>query len=285
MGLLLGLALGVGAVLVMVALTDEPAERTPRRPRRDRLAEAIAEAGLEGVSPRGLVLTSVGLGVLVGLSFFVLTVTWSVSLAFGLIAAGLPWALIRQRAHKRRAELREVWPDVVDNLASAIRAGMSLPDALSQLGDRGPESLRRPFARFGDDYRTTGRFTESLDNLKARLADPTGDRIVESLRVAREVGGSDLGRLLRTLSAFLRDDLRVRSELETRQGWVANAAKLAVAGPWILLVLLSFRSTSIQAYQEPAGVMVLAFGAAVSVVAYRVMVRMGRLPEDERVLR
>jgi tight adherence protein B len=79
--------------------------------------------------------------------------------------------------------------------------------------------------------------------------------------------------------------MRVRSELETRQGWVANAAKLAVAGPWMLLALLSFRSTSIQAYQQPAGVLVLVVGAGVSVVAYRVMVRMGRLPEDERVLR
>jgi tight adherence protein B len=98
------------------------------------------------------------------------------------------------------------------------------------------------------------------------------------------VGGSDLGRLLRTLSAFLRDELRVRTELETRQGWVANAAKLAVAGPWILLALLSFRSASIQAYQQPSGIAVLLVGAAVSVVAYRVMVRLGRLPEDERVL-
>ena len=54
---------------------------------------------------------------------------------------------------------------------------------------------------------------------------------------------------------------------------------------WILLALLSFRSTSIQAYQQPAGVAVLVAGAAVSVIAYRVMVAMGRLPEDERVLR
>jgi hypothetical protein len=44
------------------------------------------------------------------------------------------------------------------------------------------------------DSRSTGRFNEGLDLLKERLADPTGDRICESLRVAREVGGSDLGR-------------------------------------------------------------------------------------------
>jgi tight adherence protein B len=283
MGVLLGIALGVGGLLVLLALTDDSEATTPRR--RSRLGQLTAEAGLEGVSPRGVVLTSVGAAALVGVSFYVLTETWSVAAAFGLIAAAAPTVLLRQRAHRRRAELREVWPDVVDNLASAVRAGMSLPDALAQLGERGPEPLRGPFTRFADDYRTTGRFAESLDALKQRLADPTGDRIVESLRIAREVGGTDLGRLLRTLSAFLRDELRVRGELETRQGWVANAAKLAVAGPWILLALLSLRSTSIQAYQQPAGVVVLVVGAVVSVVAYRVMVAMGRLPEDERVLR
>lgn len=283
MGLLLGLVLGVGALLVLLALTDD--ETAPvRRERRHRLADSIAEAGLEGVSPRGVVLTSLGLAVLVGVSFLVLTQTAPIAAAFAVIAGAVPTVLLRQRAYRRRAELREVWPDVVDNLASAVRAGMSLPDALAQLGVRGPEPLRVPFTRFAEDYRMTGRFGESLDALKGRLADPTGDRIVESLRIAREVGGSDLGRLLRTLSAFLRDELRARSELETRQGWVVNAAKLAVAGPWILLVLLSFRSTSIQAYQQPAGIAVLVVGAVVSVVAYRLMVAMGRLPEDERVL-
>jgi tight adherence protein B len=68
------------------------------------------------------------------------------------------------------------------------------------MGTRGPAELRAPFARFGEDYRATGRFYDSLDRLKTALADPVGDRIVESLRMARQVGGSDLGRLLRTLS-------------------------------------------------------------------------------------
>lgn len=283
MGLLVGLAFGIGAALLMLALTRTPTRRSERA-RASRLAGQIAEAGLEGVSPRGVVVTAVGLGLLVAASFHVLTATWPVSLAFGGIAAALPFVLLRQRALRRRAELREVWPDVVDNLASAVRAGMSLPDALAQLGARGPDSVRRPFARFAEDYRATGRFADCLDALKERLADPTGDRIVESLRIAREVGGSDLGRVLRTLSGFLRDELRVRSELETRQGWVTNAARLAVAGPWILLALLSLRTTSIQAYQQPAGIVVLLVGAAVSAAAYRVMVRLGRLPEDQRVL-
>jgi tight adherence protein B len=196
-----------------------------------------------------------------------------------------PVAAVRYRRRKRREELRELWPEVVDNLASGVRAGLSLPEALTQVSVRGPETLRRPFARFGEDYRATGRFGKSLDTLKGALADPVGDRVCESLRMAREVGGSDLGRLLRTLSTFLREDARTRAELETRQSWTVNAARLAVAAPWILLALLSLRPESVAAYNSRTGALVLAAGGALCLVAYRVMLRMGRLPEEERVLR
>jgi tight adherence protein B len=209
----------------------------------------------------------------------------AIALAFGLIASSAPFGLVRYRQRQRRAELRDLWPEVVDNLASGVRAGLSLPEALTQVGVRGPEELRRPFARFGEDYRATGRFYESLDRLKAGLADPVGDRIVESLRMARDVGGTDLGRLLRTLSAFLREDARTRAELETRQGWTVNAARLAVAAPWIILALLSLRPEAVDAYNTPQGLVVLAIGGGVCLLAYRVMVRIGRLPHEERVLR
>jgi tight adherence protein B len=175
--------------------------------------------------------------------------------------------------------------EAVDNLASGVRAGLSLPEALTQLGVRGPEQLRTPFRRFGEDYRATGRFGDSLDALKAALADPVGDRVVEALRMAREVGGTDLGRLLRTLSTFLREDARTRSELETRQGWTVNAARLALAAPWILLLLLSTQPDAVAAYDTSAGAVVLLAGGGTSLVAYRTMLRIARLPTERRVLR
>ena len=174
------------------------------------------------------------------------------------------WLLVRHRRAQRAVELREVWPEAVDNLASAVRAGLSLPEALTQLGARGPEQLRSAFRRFGEDYRATGRFAESLDRLKDNLADPVGDRVVEALRLAREVGGTDLGRLLRTLSAFLREDARTRAELQTRQGWTVNAARLALAAPWALLLLLSTRPEAVAAYDSAAGALVLLVGGGTS---------------------
>ena len=49
-------------------------------------------------------------------------------------AAYLPVAVVAGRARRRQREFAEVWPEAVDNLASAVRAGMSLPDALAGAG-------------------------------------------------------------------------------------------------------------------------------------------------------
>ncbi len=284
---LVGLLVGVGLFCVWWSFWPvEESLPSGRRPgMRDRLQDEITQAGYTSVSPSNVVTACVVGGVLVFTLMSASTRVVPVALCFGAMAAYAPLALVRMRARSRRAHLRDLWPDAVDNITSAVRAGLALPEALSQLAIRGPEELRPAFAAFAEDYRATGRFHDCLDRLKDRLADPVGDRLVESLRIAREVGGSDLGRLLRTLSTFLREDARTRAELETRQGWTINAARLASAAPWIVLAMLSFQRDSLQAYSSPAGVVVLAVGAGVTVVAYRLMVRIGRLPDEERVLR
>jgi tight adherence protein B len=192
--------------------------------------------------------------------------------------------VVAARARRRQREYAEVWPEAVDNLSSAVRAGLSLPDALAALGVRGPEPLRWAFDEFALDYQVTGRFGECLDRLKQRLADPVGDRVVEGLRIAREVGGGELGRLLRNLSGYLRDEARTRSEMESRQAWTVNGARLAVAAPWLVLLFMSFQSEVVRRYASPGGVLVLAVGAVACVVSYRLMMRIGRLPTERRIL-
>ncbi|RBY89399.1 type II secretion system F family protein [Blastococcus sp. TF02A-30] len=282
-GALLGLLLGIGLLLIWRSGPRAP-QRSSTVRRAGRRQQLIAAAGLTGMNAAQLLALQIGLGVVVLVVVLLATGTVTVSLVFGLFGVLLPHAQVRRLAGKRRADLREVWPEVVDNLSSAVRAGLSLPEALGALATRGPEVLRPPFARFAAHYRSSGRFAEALDRLKDDLADPVGDRIVETLRVAREVGGTDLGRVLRTLATFLREDARARAELETRQGWVVSAARLAVAAPWIVLLLLATQSTTLTAYDSPTGTVVLVAGGAVCLLAYRVMLRIGRLPEDVRVL-
>ncbi|MDI2035009.1 type II secretion system F family protein [Paenarthrobacter nitroguajacolicus] len=281
---LLGMLCGLGLFLIWWSTWDQPASG-PRKNKRRRLDQLLLSAGIEKVTGPALLLTCGGFGLAVMTIFFITTGSPAVSLCFGLFGSWTPLATVRWRARKRRAALRLLWPDVVDHLRSAIRAGLALPEALIQLGHKGPEELRALFLDFGADYRSGGHFEAALNRLKDRLADPVADRIVEALRMTREVGGSDLGRMLGTLSDFLRDSARTRSELEARQSWTVNAARLAVAAPWIVLVVMASRPEAMAAYNSGMGAMVLLGGLLVSVFCYSLMLRVGALPDDERVLR
>lgn len=284
MGALLGLVAGVGLVLAL-GLGGRSRRPSSRSGFNGRVADLLAQAGYQGLRPQQLYALSAAVGSVAFVLVAGVSRTASIAVAFAGFAAYLPVAVVRRRQRQRTIELRAVWPDVVDNLASAVRAGLALPEAVAQLAVRGPDQLRPVFLGFAADYQATGRFGDCLDRLKAGLRDPVADRIVESLRIAREVGGNDLGRLLRTLSQFLREDARTRAELQTRQGWTVGAARLALAAPWVVLGMLALRPETVSAYDTPAGVTILIVGGAVSLAAYRVMLRIGELPDDPRVLR
>jgi tight adherence protein B len=285
MGALVGLIGGIGLLLMWRSGPRAPARRPGGPGFAARRRDVLRQAGVEGVGPSQLLAVQVLAGLIALVLVAAITRTVTVAVCFGGFGFFLPVAVVRRMRRRRQTTLREVWPEAIDNLASAVRAGMSLPEGLSALAARGPVELRAPFARFGQAYRATGRFAECLDRLKDDLADPIGDRVCETVRVAREVGGSDLGTVLRTLSELLRADARTRAELETRQGWVINAARLAVAAPWAVLLLLGTQSQTLQSYDSAGGSLLLGIGAAVCLLAYRIMLRIGRLPEERRVLR
>ena len=280
MGAVAGLLAGLGLVLVRLALTTPPPQWRSERSRR--LGDLLVQAGAGGTSPAAFLTGTAVLGLVVALVFLGVSKAWTIAVAFGVLATGLPYLLLSSRARARRTRLREAWPEAVDTLVSGVRAGMSLPEALGALAERGPEAVRAPFAA---DYAATARFGVSLDRLKDRFADPVADRIIEALRLAQEVGGAELGALLRALSRMLREDLRTRGELRARQSWTVNGARVAVCAPWLVLALLSTRPQAAQAYATTTGGLVLLVGALVSAIAYRLMLRLGRLPEEERVLR
>lgn len=287
-GAFLGLIAGLGLLAIWWSMWEQDEQQ--RRPGplvnvMDRLRDDLVVVGLGTVPPVAVPALSIGLGLVVAAALWAPSGAVIPALALGAVGSVLPVVLLRSAARRRTTALREVWPEAVDHLASAVRAGLSLPEALVQLGRKGPEELQPAFVEFGRDYQASGDFASSLDRLKVRLADPVGDRIVEALRITRDVGGTDLGVLLRTLSTFLREDARTRAELEARQSWTVNAARLALAAPWIVLALMSTRPQAAQAYDTPAGLVMIVAGGAVSVVAYRVMLMIARLPQDERVLR
>ena len=155
--MLIGLIFGAGCFLIYWSFWPLSPQRTALS--RDgfltRLDDDIKQAGYRGLTPTGVLLACVLAFALV----FALLATRgvaTVALCFAAIAGFAPISIVRARARSRRTELRQVWPDAVDNVTSAVRAGMALPEALSQLAIRGPEELRPAFAEFAD--RPRGRW-------------------------------------------------------------------------------------------------------------------------------
>lgn len=282
--LLLTGIVGVGVGLVWLGWSTRPRVRTTSV-RATEWNDALTRAGLGRWSHRALIGASAAIGCVVGILLLAMTATPALAACAMAMAAWSPWLFVRSRVRRRDRELRAAWPDAVDHLISAVRAGMSLPDAVSNIAIRGPVPLRPQFAAFAADYRATGRFDESLLSLKERLADPVADRIIEALRVTRQVGGTDLVTVLRTLASFLREEAKTRGEIEARQAWVVTGARIAVAAPWLVLAALTTRPEGASTYNSPTGTLVIALGAVCCLVAYRLMMRIGALPSEARVLR
>lgn len=284
---LLGAAGGTGLLLLASPVLWPRRATGEHRPRRwsTAIGDRLARAGFPRIAPGVFVLMSVVLGTACGALAAAVTGLPAAALLAVVVGAATPWTAAGWRAHSRAKAARALWPEVVDHLVAAIRAGMPLPDALAGLAELGPAALQGGFERFASHWRRTGTVGPALDELKERFADPTADRLIEVLRMAREVGGTELPSVLRDLAAHLRQDLALRAEVEARQSWVTNAGKLGLAAPWVVLGLLASRPEAAAAYATPAGTALLIVAAVVTVVAYRVMLAIGRLPEDRRWFR
>lgn len=283
MSVALGLLMGAGLTLIVAPrLWPATARRTRGPGGGARMRAWLARAGIERVPAAVFVIVSTAIGVAVAGVVVTVVPVVAVALVAGLVGGLVPTAAVLARGRARRRLLRAAWPDLVDHLVSSVRSGQSLGDAVAALAEVGPREARDAFREFGRSVITLGTLSPALDDLKDRLADPIADRIVETLRLSREVGGTELPAVLRALAAALREDAAVRTEVEARQSWVVNAARLGVASPWVVLVMLGSRPETAAAYNSPAGLALLGIGFCVTVVAYRVMVALGRLPHEPR---
>lgn len=246
------------------------------------LRAQLALASFERVPVVVFLVISAVFGVLAAALCHALVQVGVLSAITGLLGLTVPLLVVRRRASAARRASRTVWPDVVDHLVSAVRSGLALPDSVSTLARSGPLATRAAFAAFEADYRATGSFGYSADRLKTSLADPVADRLVETLRMARDVGGTELPRVLRGLAAYLREDASVRAEVEARQSWIMNAARLGVVAPWIVLAMLATRPEAAHAYNTSAGALVIVAGLVVTAIAYRLMMVIARLPAEKR---
>jgi tight adherence protein B len=216
---------------------------------------------------------------------FLLTSSEAISIAIATLSSALPFLICRGRNLKRQREQEVAWPEAIDSLVSALQAGISISEALTQLALHGPKVLRPSFAQIQSNLLSVGNFEQVLLKEKKRLDSAISDQVFETLIISKDFGGKDANNALRLLAEFVREDIAVAEEIRTKFGWIRNSALLATAAPWLLLILLSTQDSTVEIYSTPSGALVLSLGVVMTATAYIWMEKVGSLPAAPRALR
>jgi tight adherence protein B len=247
-----------------------------------RLRERLDAAGFARVAPGSFIAGSMAFSLGLVVTLLLITPVTALAVCAGIVGALAPLGFLSVRRSRLARARALLWPDVVDTLISSIRSGCSIVEAVVYLGSVMPSTISSATLRFGDRVSTSAHVGLCLDELKADWSDAAGDRIVEALKVTRDLGGTRLTAVLRELSSSLRKNLAVTREIEARQSWIRVAAGIGAAAPWVVVLLLSTRPEAAQAYQSPAGAVIIFGGLCLTAVAYRVMTRIGKVSIERR---
>lgn len=214
-----------------------------------------------------------------GLTAFVLGLG-AASVAAALVgAAAVPaWAVLSQRAQRQRFE--ELLGETMPLIATNLRSGASISQAIAPVAENMPEPLKGEFARFSVDVRSGTPAAEALD----LMADRTGSRdlrlFAAAVSISQQTGGS-----IADITERVAETIRARVELRRfiRAKTSLNRIESAIISvvPVVMVVVLAALSPYHRAfYLSPTGVLVLAGAAALDLLGLLVMRRMGDIPTD-----
>jgi tight adherence protein B len=205
-------------------------------------------------------------------------------LVAGAFGATVPAASQRARRQQRRAEAREAWPRMVEEIRLLTGSlGRSIPQALLEVGRRAPAEMRTAFTAAEREWLLTTDFARTITILKAGLADPTADAACETLLVAHEVGGTDLDRRLAALVEDRIQDVQGRKDAQAKQAGVRFARRFVLVVPLGMAVAGLSIGTGRAAYGTLAGQSLVALGLVVVAGCWWWAGRLLQLPEEERV--
>lgn len=248
------------------------------------LKSTLEGAGLARWGFAGLLNRVLALATVFGVWSFLVSRIVTLSLCIAVLVAALSIELLSSRASSRRREVAQLWPEVLDSLASAEVSGIGLTEAFGDLAEHAPQGLRPHFVRANAKLLAGFSFDRTVVELKTEFGEPHADRLMELLRMVNEIGSTKYHSVLREQARSLRADLALWGAIETKQSWVLGTAKLAIAAPWLIVALLASRPENAAVYNSTGGSTLLLFGLVVSGFAYCLIHLLGALPAEKRVL-
>ena len=157
-----------------------------------------------------------------------------------VIGAFLPYAVVSYRRQKRFEKIEELFPDAIDTLARAVRAGHAFTTALEMISNEVPEPLAGEFRQLFEEQKFGMPVRDALMNLTERVPLMDVKFFVTAVMLQRETGGN-IAEILGNLSSVIRERFKIQRQVRvyTAQGRLTMALLMAMP-PAVVGVLAVF---------------------------------------------
>jgi tight adherence protein B len=231
-----------------------------------RLKNFIEQSGMNA-KPGKIVLLSCVLaaGAYVATKFFHMPL-WGCAAA-GLALGSVPFAVIAFKRNRRMRQFEEHFPEALDLLGRAVRAGHAFTTGMEMIGKESAEPIGGEFRKTFEEQNFGLPMRDALLNMTERVPLIDVRFFVTALLVQKETGGN-LAEILDNLSRVIRDRFRIYREVRTKTAAGRLSAMILIALPPIMMLLLSnLNPTYMQVlFDDPKGPTVLAIAGTLQLI-------------------
>jgi tight adherence protein B len=244
-----------------------------RSSRVSNLQTLLSQAGLE-TRAGNMLLMCLGSGVVIGL----LTLLFTKNGIFGwvglVIGAILPYSFASYKRTRRFQKFEELFPEAVDTLARAVRAGHAFTTALELIANEVGEPVSSEFRKLFEEQKFGLPVRDALMNLTERVPLVDVKFFVTAVMLQRETGGN-LAEILDSLSYMIRERFKILRQVRvfTAQGRLTMML-LMMLPPAIVVIMLLMNPSFIQPlFADPIGHALILAGISLQTMGYFVIRR------------
>jgi tight adherence protein B len=130
----------------------------------------------------------------------------------GAFAAAVPYLHILHKRKQRMQKIEEQFPDALDSLSRALRAGHAFGPGMELVANEAPEPLAQEFRRSCDEWRLGLAWNVALENLARRMP-LTEIRLFAAAVILQSRFGGKLNEVLEDLAKTIRDSISLRGDV------------------------------------------------------------------------
>ncbi len=232
-----------------------------------RLRDYIIQAGMT-TKPGKLLLTSAiaGLGAFVVVADF-LNVNFLFAILAFIVAAVIPISVVAFQRRRRLAKFEEHFPDALDLLGRAVRAGHPFTSGLEMISKESSEPIAGEFRKTFEEQNFGLPLRDALLNMTTRVPIVDVRFFVTALMIQKETGGN-LAEILDELSRVIRDRFRIYREVQVRTAQGRLTAMILIALPiGMMLILEVVNPTYLRVmFEDPLGPPMLGVAAGLQIL-------------------